>query len=356
MMMNLQNAIDRIGPLDAAAMERAQKRWDSIAKPLGSLGLLEKALIQIAGITKSDKIDLSSRAVAVFCGDHGVVAQGVTQCGSEVTAIVAENMTKGDTSVCRMAQVARARVFTVDVGIGRDLELPGLLNRKTAYGTKDMTEEPAMTREEAVKALEAGIETAELLAAEGCRLIATGEMGIGNTTASSALASVFLNRPPEEVTGRGAGLSSEGLTRKTAAIEKAIARAGLQNGGADALEVLSQVGGFEQAAMAGCFLGGAALGIPVLIDGFISAVSALTAVRLCPAVKGHFLASHVSKEPAGELVMEAVGGRPFLTADMCLGEGSGAVAVIPILDMALAVYDGMSTFAEIAIEEYQPLD
>ena len=211
-----------------------------------------------------------------------------------------------------------------------------------------------MTREQAVEALEVGISTAQELCREGYKILATGEMGIGNTTTSSAVASVLLDRPVEEMTGRGAGLSTEGLKKKIAVIGQAIR---LHNPQAeDPLDVLVKVGGFDLAGMAGVFLGGAALGIPVVIDGFISGVAALLAARLCPLAKDYMLASHLSKEPAARLVLDALGKEPFLTCDMSLGEGTGAVTLYPLLDMACAIYSRLGSFDDVEMEAYVPLD
>lgn len=352
-MMRLEQAVSLIKPLNAAAQQQAQQRWASIAKPLGSLGKLEKAVVQIAGITGSAKVDLSKRCVVVMCADNGVVEEGVTQTSNEVTAVVTENFTKGETSVNNMAKVAGAKVFPVDIGVAREVDGDGLIHAKVAYGTRNLAKEPAMTRTEAVAALEVGIRLVGQLKEEGYGLIATGEMGIGNTTTSSAMAAVFCDRSVEEVTGRGAGLSSEGLCRKIEVIKKAIALH-VPNP-EDGLDTLCKLGGLDIAGLAGVFIGGAVYGVPVLIDGFISAVSALTAVKICAGVEPYLLASHVSKEPAGQLMLDTLHLSPFLNCDMCLGEGTGAVAVMPILDMACAVYNNMSTFQEISIEEYQPL-
>ena len=349
----LEETLAAIVPADRAAMDAAWQRWDSIAKPLRSLGLLEEAVVRIAGMTGAPAVKLGRRAVIAMCADNGVVAQGVTQTGQEVTAIVTENMSTGDTSVCRMAAAAGAEVIPVDIGVARPVAGERIRQYNVRRGTADMTQGPAMTREEAVQAVETGIELVRELKDKGYGLIGTGEMGIGNTTTSSALASVFLNRPPEQVTGRGAGLSSAGLERKIKAIETAI-QVNKPNP-ADPLDVLSKVGGLDLAGLCGVFLGGAACRIPVLVDGFISSAAALTAARLCPAAVDYMLGSHASNEPAGRMVLEELGLKPFLYANMCLGEGTGAAAVMPLLDMALAVYDGMTTFADEQIEAYQPL-
>ena len=349
----LEETLAAIVPADRAAMDAAWQRWDSIAKPLRSLGLLEEAVVRIAGMTGTPAVKLGKRAVIAMCADNGVVAQGVTQTGQEVTAIVTENMSTGDTSVCRMAAAAGAEVIPVDIGVARAVAGERIRQYNVRRGTADMTQGPAMTREEAVQAVETGIELVRELKDKGYGLIGTGEMGIGNTTTSSALASVFLNRPPEQVTGRGAGLSSAGLERKIKAIETAI-QVNKPNP-ADPLDVLSKVGGLDLAGLCGVFLGGAACRIPVLVDGFISSAAALTAARLCPNAVDYMLGSHASNEPAGRMVLEDLGLKPFLYANMCLGEGTGAAAVMPLLDMALAVYDGMATFADEQIGAYQPL-
>ena len=351
--MTLEEVIQAIVPADQGAMDRAKARWDSIAKPLGSLGALEDAVVRIAGMTGSPDVELSPRAVVVMCADNGVVARGVTQTGQEVTAIVAENMSSGDTSVCAMARAARAEVVPVDIGTAVPLKGARIRQKCVRRGTADMTQGPAMSREEAVRAVLIGVEIARELCGSGVKLLATGEMGIGNTTTSSAMAAVLLDRPVEDMTGRGAGLSSEGLRRKINAIETAVAVN--QPDPADVLDVLHKVGGLDIAGLAGVFLGGALCHVPVLVDGFISSVAALTAARLCPACKDYMLGSHASEEPASKLVLSELGLRPFLYARMRLGEGTGAVAVMPLLDMGLAVYREMTTFADTNIDAYQPL-
>ena len=348
--MTLEEAIAKIKPLDHNAMEIAQKRWDSIAKPLHSLGKLETLLIQIAGITGNAEVDLSRRGLIVMCADNGVVKEGVTQTGQEVTAIVAENFLKYDTSVGVMCKQNHAEIFPVDMGMVTDTKVR--TDHKIAYGTQNMTKGPAMTREQAVKGLEAGIDMVRELNDKGYRILATGEMGIGNTTTSSAVASVLLKQPVEEMTGRGAGLTSEGLVRKINAIKKAIALN--EPDPEDAIDVLAKVGGLDIAGMAGVFLG-AVYGIPVVMDGFISCVSALIAMRICPAARDYILASHVSNEPAAHLILENMGKEAIIHADMCLGEGTGAVALFPILDLAAAVYHSMSTFDDIHVEQYEEL-
>ena len=349
----LAEKIKEIKPVDQKAIEIAKKRWDSIAHPLHSLGLLEDAIVAIAGIQKTPQVVLNKKCVAAFCADNGVVAQGVTQSGQEVTAIVTENFCSGQTSVCAMARAAGADVIPVDIGVARDVSGKGLRIHKIAYGTQDITKGPAMTREQAADAILYGMQLVKDLKQEGYRLIATGEMGIGNTTTSSAILSVLLDRPVVEMTGRGAGLSSEGLKRKISAIETAIQIN--QPDPQDALDVLHKVGGLDIAGLVGVFLGGARENIPIVIDGVISAAAAMTAKKLCPSAADYWIAAHVSKEPAGKIVLDALEKRPMLTCNMCLGEGTGAVAAFPILDIANAVYSEMSTFSDIEMEAYQPL-
>ncbi|WP_367924327.1 nicotinate-nucleotide--dimethylbenzimidazole phosphoribosyltransferase [uncultured Ruthenibacterium sp.] len=350
--MELYEFLKSIPPADEKARNEAHQHWMECAKPLGSLGLLETALEDIAALTKDAQIKLFPRAVLVLCADNGVVAQRVTQTDSSVTSAVAYNLAAGKTAVCRMAAVAKCTVVPVDFGIRDFVPVSGVLNRRVGNGTADITQGPAMTRAQAEQAIRNGVELVRQYAEKGIRLIATGEMGIGNTTTASAVASVLLHREPAQMTGRGAGLSNEGLKRKISAIENAIEKN--RPDASDPVDVLAKVGGFDIAGMCGIFLGGAAFRIPVLIDGFISAVAALCATRLCPNATKAMLASHVSAEPAGSLLLQALEKRPLITAGMRLGEGTGAVAAIPLLDMAQAVYSECYTFEQSGIEAYTP--
>ena len=339
-------------PLDEAAMERCQAHWDQVAKPLGSLGKLESIIKGIAGLQGTADVRLGGKCVLVLCADNGVVAEGVTQTDSSVTAAVALSIARGTGNVCQMARVAGAQVVAVDVGMLTEVSHPALLNRKLQRGTGNIAAGPAMSRAQAQSLIDTGIELTRRRAEMGDRLIATGEMGIGNTTTASAVASVLLGESVERMTGRGAGLSGAGLKRKVSAIHRAIALN--QPDPQDPLDVLSKLGGFDIAAMTGVFLGGALLGVPILVDGFISSVAALLAQRLCPQARQAMIASHVSREPAGALMLEALGLEPVIHADMALGEGTGAVALMPILDMALAVYHQGSSFAGIQVAAYTP--
>ena len=342
-----------IAPPDESARAAAHERWAACAHPLGSLGLLETALEDIAALTGSNHISLTPRTLLVLCADNGVVAQGVTQTGSEVTAVVARGLAEGVSSVCPMAAVAGCAVVPVDMGI-KDFEpVPGILDRRIGNGTGDITQGPAMTRSQAELAIQTGVDLVAREKAKGTKIVATGEMGIGNTTTTSAVTAAMLGVSPALVTGRGAGLSDEGLRRKLDAVTRALAINAPDPD--DPIDVLAKVGGFDIAGLCGVFLGGAIHRIPVLMDGAISAAAALCAVRLAPSAGQAMIASHLSAEPTGRMLMEALGKRPIITADMRLGEGTGAVAAIPLLDMALAVYAEGSTFDDYSIPAYQPL-
>lgn len=342
-----------IPPLDEGAAQAAQGRWAEIAKPLGSLGALEDAVVQIAGLTGDADYRLDRRAALVFCADNGVVAQGVTQTGSEVTAVVARGIARGGLTINHMAEVSRADVVAVDMGMNEPVSVPGLLDRRVGPGTADMTLGPAMTREQAEAAIQTGIDLVGEMKEAGYRILCPGEVGIGNTTTSSALAAVLLGREAEAVTGRGAGLSSEGLGRKIGAIARAIEVNKPRQD--DPVDALAKVGGFDLAAMCGAFLGGALYRVPIVVDGFIASVAALCALGLRPEARHAMLASHVSAEPAGAMILEALGLRPLICAGLRVGEGTGAVAALPMLDMAYGVYRKMPTFDELAIETYRPL-
>ncbi len=345
--MELHNA----KPVDESACAACKARWNNIAKPLGSLGKLETVLSQIAAITGSTNIHIEKKCVLVFCADNGVLAQGVAQSTHDVTTAIARSLAAGTASVNAMAAAAGADVFPIDVGMVDEVtEIPSY---RIAAGTADMTQGPAMLREQAVQAIRTGMELVREKKAAGYQVIATGEAGIGNTTTAAAIASVLLSLPVEEVTGRGSGLSDAGLLRKQNAIRRAIARNSPDRG--DPIDVLAKVGGFDIAAMCGAFLGGAMYRVPVVIDGLISSVAALCAARLCPAVRGYLIPSHLTAEPAGIRIMEELSLDPLLHGELRLGEGTGAVALFPMLDMAAAVYHNAATFGGIRVEAYRLL-
>ena len=341
--MKLEEALRKIRPADRRSMEEARARWRTVGKPLFSLGRLEDAVIRMAGIKGTSSYTLEKKALVILCADNGVVEEGVTQTGQEVTAIVTENFTKKAASVCFMSEVAGVDLFPVDIGVARDVDHVTRPEYKVAYGTKNMARGPAMSREEAERAILTGIRLVQELAEKGYDIIATGEMGIGNTTTSSAVVSVLLGR-----------LTTEGLRRKVDAIRRAV-RLNAPDP-ADAVDVLAKVGGLDIAGLAGVFLGGAVCHIPIVIDGFISSAAALCAARIAPDCGDYMMPSHRSNEPAGGMVLEALGLSPFIDCGMSLGEGSGAVAVLPLLEMGLEVYNRMSTFEEIRVEQYEELN
>ncbi len=345
----LQAAIDTIRPADAGQIKKAKTHWDAIAKPLHGLGLLEDVIARMAGVSPLRREN--KKCTVSFCADNGVVAQGVTQTDSSVTAIVGGNMLTGKASVCCMSRVTGAEVLPVDAGMLTEVE--GMRSIKVARGTKDLSREPAMTRQECLSVLLSGMDLAGELAGKGYTLLAAGEMGIGNTTTTSAVAAALLGRPAAEMTGKGAGLSNEGLAKKIAVIDRAIALH--RPNPADPVDVIAKVGGFDIAAMTGFYLGCALHRVPAIMDGFISTVSALAAVRLCPAAVDALTASHLSAEPGAGYVMEALGLAPLLQLGMALGEGTGAVSAMPLIDMALRVYFDMPSFDGIGIGAYQPL-
>lgn len=345
----LETTITQIKPPDEAVRAACQSGWDSIGKPLHSLGKLETLWAQIAAIQGKVHPKVEKRALVVMCADNGVVAEGVTQTGQEVTAIVAENFFDDLTCTSLLCKKNNCDQFIIDIGMVMDT--PRTIRRKVAYGTKNMAAEPAMTREQAIGAIETGIALAMELKDQGYQVIATGEMGIGNTTTSSAMAAVFLGQPVEAVTGRGAGLSNDGLARKKTAIRRAIEKN--QPNPKDPVDVVAKVGGFDLAGLAGVYIGGAAARIPVVIDGFISLAAALLAARIAPESVAYMIPSHQSGEPGARLILEELGLKPGICMDMCLGEGSGAVALLPFLDMAADIYEHMGTFEDIHVEAYE---
>lgn len=349
--ISLKEALSAVQPPDETAKAACAARFNAVAKPLGSLGKLETLLIQVAGITGQAQPDIAQKCVLVFCADNGVLAQGVAQSDHTVTTAIARSLAAGRASVNVMARACGAAVFPVDVGMVDTVS--GLIPRKLACGTGDISKGPAMTRAEAEKAIWCGIQLVEEKKQAGYQLMAVGEAGIGNTTTASAVTACLLHRPPEQVTGRGSGLTDHALTHKKAIIHRALKQN--RPNPADPLDVLHKVGGFDLAAMTGAFLGGALYRVPMVIDGFLSATAALCAARLCPAARRYFLPSHLTAEPAGVYLMEALELSPLLHGDFRLGEGTGAVALFPLLDLATTVHLTAATFPEIQVPAYRNL-
>lgn len=351
--MRLEETIAGIAPIDKNSMEDSWKHWDSLCKPLRGFGKLEEMVVQLSGIRGTYLPRCEKRAVVIMGADNGVVEEGVSQTGSEVTMQVLENMGDKISSVCVMSRMLNADVIPVNIGANTDGKHPAIRNCAVRHGTGNIAKGPAMSRQECIRAIEEGIAIVGELKGQGYDLIITGEMGIGNTTTSAACAAVLFDQDPEIVTGRGAGLSSEGLRRKVEVIRRAIALN--QPDKNDPVDVVAKVGGLDIAGMTGVFLGAAYYQLPVFIDGFISGVSAYLAAQLSPVSKEYMYATHCSAEPAGKMVLEALGLEPLLYAGMHLGEGTGAAAVLPLLDQALNVYYGLPDFSGGNVEQYEHL-
>lgn len=339
-----RDCLAEIEPADADIYERSRERWLNIAKPLFSLGRLEELVSKIAAARRDIDAETRKKAIVIMCADNGVVSEGVAQSGSGVTAAVTENFRSGAACVSIFARRAGCDIFPIDIGVNTEVSGVTVSERKVRCGTGNIAVGAAMTREECVRAIEVGIGAARELAAVGYGLIGTGEMGIGNTTTAAAVASALLGTAPERVTGRGAGLSSEGLRRKISAVRRALEVNRPDSG--DALDVMSRVGGLDIAGLCGVFLGCAAARVPAIIDGVISAAAALCACRLAPAVRDYMLPSHGSKEPASALLMDELGLKPCLDCEMFPGEGAGCAAIMPLIDMAADVYRKMPSFRE----------
>lgn len=344
--MTLENLLSLITPLDTSAMEAARIRQASLAKPPESLGRLEELSIQLAGITGKVHNTMKHPHLLVFAADNGVVEEGVSSAPQSVTLMQTVNLTRAKTGASVLCKHVGAGITVCDMGVNADIRDKAVLNRKIAYGTQNIIKGPAMTREQALTAILTGAEVAMSTEADAFGI---GEMGIGNTTTSSAVLSVLLGIPVEKVTGRGGGLTDAAFENKKRVIEKAIAvNAPDKN---DVVDVLSKVGGFDLAAMCGGFLGAAASRRPVVIDGFISVVAALCAVRLCPQVRSYLVPSHASFEIGYKLALEEIGLQPLFLLGMRLGEGSGCPLAFQILDAACAIINNMATFDEAGIDD-----
>jgi len=336
---------------DEDIRRKVLSNFDHVAKPIDGLGRFEVLTAQIGAIQGTEKIDIAQKAVIIMCADNGIVEEGISQSGQEVTLAVVKSMADRKSSVGKMAEIAGADTIPVDIGVNSKEKIPGVADKKIAFGTRNFKKEPAMTEEEAVRAIFTGIEMVFQCKEKGYKLLATGEMGIGNTTTSSAVTAALLGCGAAEVTGRGAGLNDEKLVHKQELIAEAIDRYGLKE--ADALRILETVGGLDIAGLAGVCIGGALYHVPVVLDGVISMSAALLAERLVPGTKAYLIPSHKGKEPAVERLAEELELTPVIDAGLALGEGTGAVMLFPLLDMALSVYQDRTTFADIHIEQYE---
>jgi nicotinate-nucleotide--dimethylbenzimidazole phosphoribosyltransferase len=339
----LAETIARIQPLDAESLADAADRQTQLTKPAGALGVLEDVSIRLAGIQRTCPPAAPIKpAVAVFAGDHGVLAQGVTPWPQEVTAGMVENFRAGGAAVNVLARACGGTVLVVDVGVASDVaEDDVVISRKVRRGTADLAEGAAMSRDEALAAITVGIQVAERLIDAGADLVLTGDMGIGNTTPSAALIAAFTATPADVVTGRGTGVDDETLARKTAVVARAAERV---IGVTDPIELLAEVGGLEQAGLAGLILGSAARKVPVLLDGVIAGSAALVAQRLAPTSIDYCFAGHRSAEPGHVTALVHLGLRPLVDLDLRLGEGSGAALAVPLVQAAALLLAEMATF------------
>ncbi len=341
----LDKIVECIEPIDKSAMEQASKRLDKLIKPIGSLGVLEELAIKLAGIFGRVNTKIEKKCVVVMSADNGVCEEGVSTCPQFITAMQTINIIKGLSGLSVLAKHANSDIRVIDIGINGNIEYPGLINKKIKSGTFNMAKGPAMTRDEAVSAINTGIEIVGELVKDGYNLIGTGEMGIGNTSTSSAVLMAFTGLTPDKAVGRGAGMTDEGYEAKKATILKALELNKPDKN--DAIDVLSKVGGLDIAGMAGCFLGGAYYKVPVVIDGFISAVAALVAYNINPRVKDYMIPSHISEEPGFKHAMEYIGLKPFLALEMRLGEGSGCPIAFNVIEAATQIINNMATFEEV---------
>ncbi len=343
----LKKTIERISELHSDKMDEAQERLNSLLKPPGSLGKLEDIARQLAGITGKVNNSINHKCIIVMAGDNGVVKEGVTSFPKDVSLLVAETMASGISGVAVLARHAGAELKVVDLGLDGEIKAEGVINRKIKKSTSSFIDGAAMSRDEAIKAIEAGIEITEASIRDGADLIGTGEVGIGNTTTSSAVLYAFTGADLDKIVGRGAGLSDEGLALKKDVIMRGVELN--KPDPSDPIDVLSKVGGFDIAGLTGVFLAAAACRVPVVIDGFISGVAAVAASKLAPASINYMFASHVSVEPGAAKVAELLGISPMLDMNMRLGEGTGCALAFNIIEAATKIMNEMGTFADIGI-------
>ncbi|WP_026518221.1 nicotinate-nucleotide--dimethylbenzimidazole phosphoribosyltransferase [Butyrivibrio sp. MC2021] len=341
---------------DSAAFSYIKHSWDTVSKPIDGLGDFEELICRIGAIQRKEVPDTHKRATLIFCADNGIVEEGVSQSGKEITLSVAKALGSGISSACTLGRHAKVDIIPVDIGIDSDEVVEGVRACKISHGTKDFLKEPAMTAEEALQAIETGINLVKELSDSGFGIIATGEMGIGNTTTTTAVLSAILGIDSDELTGRGAGLSDEGLSRK-----RQVIREGLEKYSFDqirdekerAFEILRSVGGLDIAGLVGAFIGGAICHVPMVIDGVISSTAALIADILVPGVRDYLIPSHRGREKGNKIVLKRLGLFPYIKGNMALGEGTGALMLFPLLDMTLDYYENGAKFADYSIDEYK---
>lgn len=348
-MMSQAVAFPAIPSPDSACGERVSNYLDTLTKPPGSLGELEALTVTLARITGQDFPQVTPPAMLVFAADHGVAVEGVSAFPQEVTEQMVANFVSGGAAINVLARRLKARLEVVDIGVASDAPLTGVVNERIRPGTGNMLREDAMTRAQAEATLEVGARAAQRAIAAGCRCLIVGEMGIGNTTASSAVLAALSGAPLVDLVGPGTGLNSQRIVHKRQIIERALAARSPDP--QDPLDVLAKVGGLEIGAMAGACLAAAALRVPVLVDGFIASVAALLGCRLEPALRPYLVFGHRSREPGHSHALAALDAQPLLSLDLCLGEGTGAALAFPVLDAACAILAEMATFADAGIQQ-----
>ena len=349
--MKLTEIIKQIQPLDQVSMQAARERQNQLTKPAGSLGRLEELSIQLAGIQRRTMPGIKDKAVIVMAGDHGVTAEGISAYPQEVTPQMVLNFLGGGAAINVLARHAGARVVVVDMGVANDIPSAdaNLIRRRVGPGTMNLAQGPAMKREQAEESIQSGIEVALAEISKGADILGTGDMGIGNTTPSAAIACALMNVAAEKIAGRGTGVDDDGLKRKISVIENALAVN--KPNPKDGLDVLSKVGGFEIGGLAGVMIGAASKHVPVMVDGFISTAAAMIAVTLAPECRQYLTSAHRSKENGHALMLEWLGIKPLLDFDLRLGEGTGAALGISMAEAACKVLSEMATFGEAGVSE-----
>lgn len=370
LLLEFENLIALVTPTSQSHRQLAKKHWDSIAKPLDSLGEFEKILQKLSAIYESEIPDISNKCITVMCADNGIVKEGISQSDKDVTLAVAKSMALGTSSIAVLSKAAGSKMTVFDMGIDSfDTEIYslGVINHKLMHGTNNFIKEKAMPLDITLRALLTGISTVSELKENKTKIIGTGEMGIGNTTTSSALSAAILNLPVEDVTGRGAGLDDIKLNKKIDIIKEGIEKYGFRDKlfldsiksenksvrSLAVLDLLSSLGGLDIATLTGIFIGGSIYKLPIVIDGVISEVAALFAYFINPLCKEYMIASHLSREPVASIIFDILDLRPVIDASLALGEGSGCAMLFPLLDMVLEIYTKNASFSDIKIEEYK---
>lgn len=349
--MQLEKILQQIQPLDESAIQMARARQDTLTKPRGSLGRLEELSIQLAGITANPLPTMERKTVIVMAADHGVTREGVSAYPAEVTPQMVLNFLGGGAAINVLARQANARVVVVDMGVAAEIEDGSrkLIQRRVGAGTANLAQGPAMTREQAEESIQSGIEIALEEISKGIDILATGDMGIGNTTSAAAIACALMNESPEKIAGRGTGVDDDGLKRKIAVVARALDVN--KPNASDALDVLAKVGGFEIGGLAGVMLAAATNRKPVVVDGFISTAAAMIAVSLAPAARNYMIAAHVSQERGHRLMLQWLGLNPLLDLNMCLGEGTGAALAFHLIEASTRILCDMATFGEAGVSD-----